>query len=95
MVKDTEPWCCYVGCPEQAEFVIDTINGGPDIYSDQTHACEEHVGHLLGTQPDAPNPERAYWEIRPIDCVSPVPAQGRRCSPEAPRLPPPAARGRR
>lgn len=63
--------CCHVGCPEDADFEIFTVRrdggiAGPDIYSDDTHACEAHVGDLLGYQPDARDPEEIMWHVRPI-----------------------------
>jgi hypothetical protein len=39
---------------------------GPDPYSDDTHACQAHVGELLGMQPDCRAPEQVYWHVSPI-----------------------------
>ncbi len=46
-------------------FGFDRI-AGPDIYSDDTHACTGHVGDLLGWQPVVRNPEEIYWHVRPL-----------------------------
>ena len=72
----TEPYCCKIGCEAAAEFEIRSVRAipcapyvgiaGPDIYSDDTHACEAHVGALLGCQPDAREPEHIYWQVRPL-----------------------------
>lgn len=61
-----KPWCCFVGCLREAAFRILTINGGPDPYSDEKHACEEHVGALLGHQPEAKKPKEVYWRVLQI-----------------------------
>jgi hypothetical protein len=44
---------------------------------------------------DLYEPGSALASLPPAGQPVAAPAQGRRCSPEAPRLPPPAARGRR
>lgn len=71
-----DPYCCYIDgvhgpCGATAEFEIRATRGnaiaGPDIYSDDTHACISHVGQLLGHQADAINPNEIYWEVRPIE----------------------------
>lgn len=68
----TAPICCFIECEEPAEFVVHTLrNGeglmaGPDPYGDVTEACVEHVGHLLGHQPECRNPEEVYWTVRSL-----------------------------
>ncbi len=48
--------CCFVGCDKAAEFEIYDSNDKRDC--NYTHACTDHVGHLLGsvppTKPDGP-----------------------------------------
>lgn len=70
-----EPHCCHIGCDQPATVEIRTIRSappaatnfaGPDPYGDDTMACDDHVGHLLGHQPDAVNPHEIYWEVYPI-----------------------------
>lgn len=61
--------CCFVGCNNQAEFIItarrsDGSYAGPDPYSDDTLACENHVGQLLGWQPDAENTDEIEWVVQ-------------------------------
>lgn len=63
--------CCEISCDKPAEFEIITSRSkggiaGPDAYSDNTDSCEEHVGRLLGHQPDAVRPEEIYWQVIPI-----------------------------
>lgn len=41
-----EPFCCIVDCGNDAEYAIYGESNHPD---DNTHACEAHVGALLGT----------------------------------------------
>jgi hypothetical protein len=65
-----KPFCCVIDCNADAEFEITTMNGGPDRYSDSTHACEAHVGALLGYQPEALHPESVYWEVRYLEIIS-------------------------
>lgn len=76
-----DAYCCHLGCPKDAEFEILNLrpNGklgelaGPDPYSDYTHACEEHVGNLLGWQPNASSPDEIYWKVTRLYCQSHVP----------------------
>lgn len=60
----TRPFCCSLGCSMPAEFSISTA---PHRDSDQTQACEDHVGALLSDgenvvtviiNPDPPPPSR-------------------------------------
>jgi hypothetical protein len=66
--------CCFVGCGKDAEYELWAVRSqgiaGPDPYSDNTDACEEHVGPLLSYQPDAERPEEIYWEVRWIGKVN-------------------------
>ena len=65
-----------VHCGKDAEFEILAVRAtgaspfvgvaGPDPYSDLTYACEDHVGALLGHQPDAVEPEWIYWKVREL-----------------------------
>lgn len=41
------PWCCFNGCQEGAEWEL--CHGDRDV--DYTHACTDHVGHLLTDAP--------------------------------------------
>jgi hypothetical protein len=41
--------CCFDGCDEKADFEIIEDNDYQDYYSRITHACQSHVGDLLGT----------------------------------------------
>ena len=68
----TDPFCCYLDgdttCEQPPEYHIytqrrDGSPAGPDIYADDTTACVDHVGALLGHQPDARNPEEIVWLI--------------------------------
>ena len=73
------PFCCYLEkndqeCKRTPEFRIytqrrDGSPAGPDIYADQTEACVVHVGHLLGHQPEAKNPEEIGWWIADLGTV--------------------------
>jgi|JI6StandDraft_1071083.scaffolds.fasta_scaffold233653_1 hypothetical protein len=71
------PYCCYNfpgtenRCPNDATVEIITVRdggrpGGPDPYCDDTHSCDDHVGLLLGHQPEAVNPEQIYWEVHSL-----------------------------
>lgn len=64
---EPKPFCCELTCGSDAEVRIVTMNGGPDPYSDVTDSCLDHVGALLGHQPDAVRPEAVYWEVRLIE----------------------------
>lgn len=69
----TDPFCCYldddgVRCERTPEYRIfarrrDGSPAGPDIYADDTDSCPNHVGLLLGNQPDARNPEEIEWLV--------------------------------
>lgn len=70
--------CCAITdgkhCAHAAEFEIVTQRrdgkmAGPDPYGDNTDACEEHVGHLLGWQPNMVCPKEVAWYVTPI-CVA-------------------------
>ena len=71
------PFCCYLderdgGCQQPVEFRIytqrrDGSPAGPDIYADQTDSCTDHVGPLLGHQPEAKNPDEIGWWILPLE----------------------------
>lgn len=60
--------CCQVGCDKYPAFDILAVRSdgiaGPCPYSDDTMACEEHVGTLLGYQVDAERPREIYWEVQ-------------------------------
>lgn len=66
-MTDNVRHCCFVDCGKPAEFELITVRrkgiAGPDLYSDNTDACEKHVGELLGYQPTARNPEEIFWEV--------------------------------
>lgn len=67
--------CCHVDCTNDAGFQIlteriengDGTMAGPDPLCDSTEACVEHVGHLLGWQPDCRNPEQVYWTVLQVN----------------------------
>jgi hypothetical protein len=42
-----KPWCCFPTCRANAEWSIHANAGGPE-----THACSDHVGHLLTDAPE-------------------------------------------
>ncbi len=50
--------CCFVGCERNAEFQIWGEHPYPD---NDTLACEEHVGSLLGTP--VGYPEQQSWTV--------------------------------
>lgn len=65
-------FCCFPNCGKDATFRILTerktnaafgLMAGPDPYSDDTDACKDHVGELLGWQPDAANTNEIYWTV--------------------------------
>lgn len=43
MKTKKEPFCCWLHCANKAEY---EIKDGPTT-DDYTHACVDHVGHLL------------------------------------------------
>lgn len=51
--------CCKIDCDAPAEFEIVGESGHPD---DSTHACEAHVGELLGT-PEWLSRRNRSWTI--------------------------------
>ena len=60
--------CCYIGCGQVADFRIRTKYHGmkaDDVYM-YTDACEQHVGALLGYDPDTTHPELCTWEIEQL-----------------------------
>lgn len=66
-----KPFCCVLDCKADAEFHIETHRrdggiAGPDIYSDDTDACEAHVGELLGWQPEAKDTAEIVWTVYQI-----------------------------
>ena len=70
--------CCEQTCKKPAEYQIITVRdggmAGPDPYSDYTDACTDHVGALLGYQPDAVRPEEIYWHVHWLgEPASPTP----------------------
>ncbi len=54
--------CCDLWCMNPAEF---EITGGSGHFEDNTHACETHVGSLLGT-PEWLDQENREWIITPL-----------------------------
>lgn len=68
-----------MNCTTPAEFhIIASRPGGgragPDIYSDDTYACTEHVGLLLGWQTDAAEPTgEIFWTVLQLETHAPVP----------------------
>lgn len=42
MTERKEPWCCYPGCPNNADWSIWHEDG-----SNYTESCTAHVGELL------------------------------------------------
>ncbi len=56
-------------CPNDAEYEI--IDKADEAFTDGrgvTHACLEHVGHLLGHSPDGrwSDGDPEVWEVRPL-----------------------------
>ena len=68
-----------MNCLNRAVFHIVTNRpnnrgGGPDHYSDDTYACVEHVGALLGWQQDTREPTgEIFWTVLQIEPIAPVP----------------------
>ena len=54
--------CCQLDCPLPAEF---EIIGDSGHFEDTVHACENHVGVLLGT-PDWLERENREWVVVPL-----------------------------
>lgn len=70
-MSTNKPYCCKIGCEEDAIFLVLTERdggrqAGPDPYADDTHACEAHVGELLGWQPNAEATEELYWIVHQL-----------------------------
>ncbi len=60
MTKFDGLFCCDPDCPEEAEYlVIGNLNNGMD---NDTHACTNHVGSMLGT-PDFLQGENSEWSV--------------------------------
>lgn len=55
----SKPYCCHQGCGKDAEF---RIFGSSRLPDDVTEACQDHVGHLLGT-PVGQVPESDAWTV--------------------------------
>ena len=53
--------CCWIGCPNPAEFQIHGGSGHPE---DSTLGCEFHVGQLLGTPTWAAS-DNTHWVVAP------------------------------
>jgi len=67
-------FCCHADCEKDAEFEIHAMGKGVDPY-DITHACADHVGHLLGSITEYP---ADHWIVmprfeseRPYECPGP------------------------
>ena len=57
-----KPYCCYLDCPNDAEF---GIYGSSGHFEDVTEACEAHIGALLGT-PTWLKKENEHWVVYPM-----------------------------
>lgn len=58
--------CCYQGCEKPAEFACgETTRRDPD---NETHACADHLGHLLGTTLGFPDCH--HWWVAEIAASS-------------------------
>ena len=73
-MRDISPKCCYLYgedyencCDKDAEF---HIFGIPFHFEDETHACVDHVGALLGT-PDWRKQDNEGWTVYPLPPSSP------------------------
>jgi len=56
-------FCCQLECEKEAEcYIVGNLNNGVD---NDTHACTDHVGELLGT-PDFLENENTEWVISVI-----------------------------
>lgn len=51
-------------CENPATFEIRDM-GDSDPYSCYTHACDDHVGHLLGHRVGVPDDAQDLWEVYP------------------------------
>ena len=59
----TPPFCCIIDCSEPAYVEIINVTPGANPY-DATHACEAHVGALLGSNNDV---EGRMWHVQIIE----------------------------
>lgn len=57
--------CCEINCDKPAEFEIRGEQGDDD----NTHACADHVGELLGT-PDWADKENQRWTVTTLETTS-------------------------
>ncbi len=56
-------YCCQWECEKEANFyIVGNLNNGVD---NDTHACGEHIGEMLGT-PDFLTEDNTEWVISPI-----------------------------
>jgi len=56
-------YCCQWDCEKEADYyIVGNLNNGVD---NDTHACEHHVGELLGT-PDFLTGENTEWTVSVI-----------------------------
>lgn len=70
----TERECCFIGCNGVADFIIRTVRdgggiAGPDLYCDETDACSDHLGALIGMQPGCVNPEEIFWHVIALEAI--------------------------
>lgn len=54
-----------IGCQEMADYELRDL-GDPNPYTCTTHACEAHIGFLLGHSEHAPATAEDRWEVYPI-----------------------------
>lgn len=52
-----KPYCCHLGCGKDATW--DVYGDPPASPEDNTHACDDHLGHLLEDRPFYVTPLRA------------------------------------
>jgi hypothetical protein len=72
-------YCCFIGdgdvhCPNDAVVEVRTQRSGeaiagPDPFADFTDACIDHVGALLGHQPEMLRPDEVEWLVIPIEAA--------------------------
>lgn len=58
------PYCCALGCPNDAEFEVVQEHADIPPYEGATHACMEHVGTMLGSPADGP--DVPSWTVLPL-----------------------------
>lgn len=63
MTDEKKPWCCWPECKADAVF---QIIGGSNHPDDNTQACTDHVGALLGT-PQGIAKNNTYWDVSLIE----------------------------